>query len=267
MRSRSGNGQCGHVRASKIELMGELLNLTREVLDRARASRDARFDGKFFIAVTSTKIYCRPVCPARTSKDCNVRYYATAAEASEAGFRPCLRCRPEAAPGSPAWVGTSAVVRRALRLIQEGALEAARLMSLPIGSALEDATSLGCLRSTWVPRQRPSRTPAACILRNACWTTRTWPLPTSRWHPVSAASADSMMPFSPVTDAHRLRFENFDPQTARAMTQALCCGSPTDLLMIGHTSLPFSRNERSPAWKSSRTQTTGAQFAPRAVMR
>jgi AraC family transcriptional regulator, regulatory protein of adaptative response / DNA-3-methyladenine glycosylase II len=103
--------------------MGELLNLTREVLDRARASRDARFDGKFFIAVTSTKIYCRPVCPARTSKSCNVRYYATAAEAAEAGFRPCLRCRPEAAPGSPAWVGTSAVVRRALRLIQEGALD------------------------------------------------------------------------------------------------------------------------------------------------
>jgi AraC family transcriptional regulator, regulatory protein of adaptative response / DNA-3-methyladenine glycosylase II len=103
--------------------MGELPNLTREVLDRARASRDARFDGKFFIAVISTKIYCRPVCPARTSKDCNVRYYATAAEAAEAGFRPCLRCRPEAAPGSPAWVGTSAVVRRALRLIQDGALD------------------------------------------------------------------------------------------------------------------------------------------------
>ena len=66
--------------------MGELLNLTREVLDRARASRDARFDGKFFIAVTSTKIYCRPVCPARTSKACNVRYYATAAEAAEANL-------------------------------------------------------------------------------------------------------------------------------------------------------------------------------------
>jgi AraC family transcriptional regulator, regulatory protein of adaptative response / DNA-3-methyladenine glycosylase II len=110
--------------------MGELLNLTREVLDRARASRDARFDGKFFIAVTSTKIYCRPVCPARTSKDCNVRYYATAAEASEAGFRPCLRCRPEAAPGSPAWVGTSAVVRRALRLIQEGALDSGSIDEL-----------------------------------------------------------------------------------------------------------------------------------------
>ena len=97
--------------------------MTRDVLDRARRSRDARFDGKFFIAVTSTKIYCRSICPAKVSKDCNVRYYATAAEAAAAGFRPCRRCRPEAAPGSPAWLGTSAVVRRALRMIQEGALD------------------------------------------------------------------------------------------------------------------------------------------------
>jgi AraC family transcriptional regulator, regulatory protein of adaptative response / DNA-3-methyladenine glycosylase II len=103
--------------------MLEQFGMSRDVLDRARRSRDARFDGKFFIAVTSTRIYCRSICPARTSKDANVRYYATAAEAAAAGFRPCLRCRPESAPGSPAWLGTSAVVRRALRLIQEGALD------------------------------------------------------------------------------------------------------------------------------------------------
>src|SRR5277367_4107381 len=106
-----------------VRSMDGLLDLTRDILDRARRSRDARFDGKFFIAVLTTRIYCRPVCPARTSKDCNVRYYATAAEAAEAGYRPCLRCRPEAAPGSPAWTGTSAVVQRALRLIQDGALD------------------------------------------------------------------------------------------------------------------------------------------------
>jgi AraC family transcriptional regulator, regulatory protein of adaptative response / DNA-3-methyladenine glycosylase II len=103
--------------------MLERFGLSRDVLDRARRSRDARFDGKFFIAVTSTGIYCRSICPAKTSKDANVRYYATAAEAEHAGFRPCLRCRPESAPGSPAWLGTSAVVRRALRLIQDGALD------------------------------------------------------------------------------------------------------------------------------------------------
>lgn len=99
------------------------IGLDRSALDRARLSRDARFDGKFFIAVTSTGIYCRPVCPAPASKSKNVRYYPTAAAAAEAGFRPCLRCRPEAAPGTPAWLGTSAVVRRALRLIQDGALD------------------------------------------------------------------------------------------------------------------------------------------------
>jgi AraC family transcriptional regulator, regulatory protein of adaptative response / DNA-3-methyladenine glycosylase II len=94
------------------------------VLERARLSRDPRFDGKFFIAVTSTGIYCRPICPASPApRRSNVRYFGSAAAAAEAGFRPCLRCRPEAAPGTPAWLGTSAVVRRALRLINEGALD------------------------------------------------------------------------------------------------------------------------------------------------
>ena len=99
------------------------MELDRRVCDRARRSRDARFDGKFFIAVTSTRIYCRPICPARSPKDENIRYYATAAAAQAAGFRPCLRCRPEASPGTPAWFGTSSVVSRALRLIGDGALD------------------------------------------------------------------------------------------------------------------------------------------------
>lgn len=99
------------------------MELDRRVCDRARRSRDARFDGKFFIAVTSTRIYCRPICPARSPKDENIRYYPTAAAAQAAGFRPCLRCRPEAAPGTPAWSGTSSVVSRGLRLIGDGALD------------------------------------------------------------------------------------------------------------------------------------------------
>jgi len=106
--------------------MQESLHFDPTVLERARLSRDPRFDGKFFIAVTSTGIYCRPICPASPSpKRGNVRYFTSAAAAAEAGFRPCLRCRPEAAPGTPAWLGTSAVVRRALRLINEGALDEA----------------------------------------------------------------------------------------------------------------------------------------------
>jgi len=103
--------------------MDAILGLDRRALDRARVSRDPRFDGKFFIAVTSTRIYCRPVCPVPSPKPANIRYYASAASAAEAGYRPCLRCRPEAAPGTPAWLGTSAVVRRALQLIHEGALD------------------------------------------------------------------------------------------------------------------------------------------------
>ena len=99
------------------------MELDRRVCDRARRSRDPRFDGKFFIAVTSTRIYCRPICPARSPKDENIRYYATAAAAQAAGFRPCLRCRPEASPGTPAWHGTSSVVSRGLRLITDGALD------------------------------------------------------------------------------------------------------------------------------------------------
>jgi AraC family transcriptional regulator of adaptative response / DNA-3-methyladenine glycosylase II len=111
--------------------MSAATHLDRRLLERARLSRDARFDGRFFIAVTSTGIYCRPVCPASPSpKRANVRYFPSAAAAAEAGFRPCLRCRPEAAPGTPAWSGTSAAVRRALRLIQEGALDESSVESL-----------------------------------------------------------------------------------------------------------------------------------------
>ena len=99
------------------------MELDQQVCSRARLSRDARFDGKFFIAVLTTRIYCRPICPARTCKESNVVYYPTAAAAAEAGYRPCLRCRPESSPGCPAWTGTQTTVSRALRLISESGLE------------------------------------------------------------------------------------------------------------------------------------------------
>lgn len=89
---------------------------------RAQRSKDARFDGRFFTGVRTTGIYCRPVCPAKTPLKANCVYFRCAAEAEEAGFRPCLRCRPETAPGTPAWAGTSATVARAFRLIHEGCL-------------------------------------------------------------------------------------------------------------------------------------------------
>lgn len=92
--------------------------------------RDARFDGRFFVAVKTTGIYCRPVCPARTPRSDNVTFFPSAAAAQEAGFRPCLRCRPETAPDLGAWRGTSNTVSRALALIELGALDEARVDNL-----------------------------------------------------------------------------------------------------------------------------------------
>jgi AraC family transcriptional regulator of adaptative response / DNA-3-methyladenine glycosylase II len=101
-----------------------------ELFEQARQNCDPRFDGRFFIAVKTTGIYCRPICRVRIPKARNVQFFLTAAEAAEAGFRPCLRCRPETAPGTPAWKGTSTTVKRALSLIAEGALEEAGVEAL-----------------------------------------------------------------------------------------------------------------------------------------
>ena len=91
---------------------------------RAHLARDARFDGTFFVAVKTTKIYCRPICPARKAKLQNLEFFIHAAQAEKAGYRPCLRCRPETAPGSAAWIGTSATVQRAIRMMDSVELEA-----------------------------------------------------------------------------------------------------------------------------------------------
>jgi AraC family transcriptional regulator of adaptative response/methylated-DNA-[protein]-cysteine methyltransferase len=91
--------------------------------DRARLSRDRHFDGKFFTGVRTTGIYCRPVCPVHPARSRNVEFHPSAAAAEAAGFRPCLRCRPEAAPFSPALKGARTTVERALRLISHGALD------------------------------------------------------------------------------------------------------------------------------------------------
>ena len=90
---------------------------------RAAQAKDARFDGWFFIGVTSTGIYCRPGCPAQTPKRENVRFYPSAAAAQQAGFRACKRCRPDAAPGSPEWNARADVVARAMRLIADGVVD------------------------------------------------------------------------------------------------------------------------------------------------
>jgi AraC family transcriptional regulator of adaptative response / DNA-3-methyladenine glycosylase II len=108
--------------------MSVLPNL--DVYEDARQSRDARFDGRFFIGVLTTGIYCRPVCPVRVPKRENVQLHRTAASAAEAGFRPCLRCRPESSPGTPAWIGASYKVSRTLQLIAKGSLDEGSVKAL-----------------------------------------------------------------------------------------------------------------------------------------
>ncbi len=99
------------------------MDMDFEACRRAFLTRDPRFDGRIFGAVRTTGIYCRPVCPARTPKPANMTFYPTAAACQEAGYRPCLRCRPETAPDLGAWRGTSNTVSRALALIEAGALD------------------------------------------------------------------------------------------------------------------------------------------------
>jgi AraC family transcriptional regulator of adaptative response / DNA-3-methyladenine glycosylase II len=101
------------------------VNANEDRLYRAVASRDRRFEGRFVVAVRTTGVYCRPGCPAPIPQRRNVRFFTCAAAAEEAGFRACLRCRPDASPGSPAWLGTSATVARGLGLIAAGVLDEA----------------------------------------------------------------------------------------------------------------------------------------------
>jgi AraC family transcriptional regulator, regulatory protein of adaptative response / DNA-3-methyladenine glycosylase II len=102
---------------------GAPMDMDRIACYRAISTRDARFDGRLFIGVKTTGIYCRPICPARTPKFENVSFHASAAAAQEAGFRPCLRCRPETSPDLAFWRGTSNTVSRALALIESGGLD------------------------------------------------------------------------------------------------------------------------------------------------
>src|SRR5258708_35655768 len=106
------------------------MQLEPSVWYRAVQARDVRYDGRFFTCVKTTGIYCRPICPARPPKLENCTFVPTAAAAQEAGFRACLRCRPESSPDLDAWRGTSATVSRALKMIEGGALDDGDLASL-----------------------------------------------------------------------------------------------------------------------------------------
>src|SRR3954451_19107446 len=111
--------------------------LTERRLHRALEARDARFDGIFFVGVTSTGIYCRPICPAKTTKPANRRFFDSAQEAEQGGFRPCLRCRPELAPGSAPVDDARRIAQLIVHRLEEG--------------SLDDNTGLGAGDATPVP--------------------------------------------------------------------------------------------------------------------
>lgn len=112
--------------------------LDPKVCQKARLSRDPRFDGKFFTAVKTTGIYCRTICPVYPPKEENVVYFSSAIECASQGFRPCLRCRPDSAPNSPAWKGVNATLDRAIRLIDEGGLQETSLEQLSARLGISD---------------------------------------------------------------------------------------------------------------------------------
>ncbi len=107
-----------------------LVTLTQKDCHNARIARDSRFDGRFYVAVKTTGIFCRPICPANLPKEENVEYYFDKAQALQAGYRPCLRCRPDSAPSSWAWKGVEVTFQRAVKLIEQGALNHASLVEL-----------------------------------------------------------------------------------------------------------------------------------------
>jgi len=117
-------------RSTEPTVGAESNSLNADVCDRARVARDPRFDGRFFTGVLTTRIYCRPVCPVRPARSDHVRFFPSAAAAEQAGFRPCLRCRPELAPGTPRHLDPSGTVSRAVDLIECGFLDERRVEDL-----------------------------------------------------------------------------------------------------------------------------------------
>jgi AraC family transcriptional regulator, regulatory protein of adaptative response / DNA-3-methyladenine glycosylase II len=147
----SENGESAASRLASLRSMSLEANPTLPdpaVCEQARLSRDARFDGLFFTAVSSTGIYCRPVCPAPAPKRANVSYFASAAAAEAAGYRPCLRCRPELAPGEGSWRRGDSLLARALQRVEAGALAEASVADL----AAELAIGERQLRRVFVER-------------------------------------------------------------------------------------------------------------------
>jgi AraC family transcriptional regulator of adaptative response / DNA-3-methyladenine glycosylase II len=167
---------------------------------RAHLARDPRFDGKFFVAVKTTKIYCRPICPAKKAQLKNLEFFIHAAQAEEAGFRPCLRCRPETAPGSAAWIGTSATVQRAIRMMDCFAIDELSISDL--------ATKLG-IGERWLRelfQQQVGASPQSILMSKKLDTARNL-LDTSSLSITEIAFSSGFQSIRRFNDAFKTRFQ------------------------------------------------------------
>jgi AraC family transcriptional regulator of adaptative response / DNA-3-methyladenine glycosylase II len=120
-------------------ILTQYSDLTPEQCQKARMARDPRFDGCFFVAVKTTRIFCRPICPAKLPKEQHVEYFSSPQTALGAGYRPCLRCRPESAPNSWAWRGIETTFARAIKMIEKGALQSETLAQLSLRLDISDS--------------------------------------------------------------------------------------------------------------------------------
>jgi len=148
------------------------MNLDADICFRAARARDRRFDGHFFVAITSTRIYCRPICPARPAKRENMRFYSSAAAAEGAGFRPCLRCRPERAPGLASVDAVSRLVGAAMAESKSTRCRVRASEILPL--RWESATAIcgGSRKRNSASRRSNWPRPSGC-----CWPSACWPIP------------------------------------------------------------------------------------------
>ena len=177
--------------------------------DRARLARDPSYDGRFYTGVHTTGIYCRPVCPVHPARSANVSFFASAAAAEAAGFRPCLRCRPETAPFCSAWIGSRATVERALRLIvEDGALDGegatVERLAVRLGVGARQLTRL-FVRHLQASPAKVART-ARVQRANGSSTRRVCRWPRSRYRRALAVYAGSTPSLPKSTADRRLKF-------------------------------------------------------------
>ena len=228
-----------------------VMDMDRTACYRAISTRDARFDGRLFVGVKTTGIYCRPICPARTPKFENVSFYASAAAAQEAGFRPCLRCRPEISPELAFWRGTSNTVSRALALIEAGGLDDDDV------EGLRDRLGVGARQLRRLFRQHVGASPIAVaqtrrvLLAKQLIHETSLPMARSRSPRASTACAASTKPFCTCSGVRRRRCGG--RATMSGAKPARCrCGSPIGRLMTGMRCCRFSRRAPFPASSSCR---------------